>query len=214
MMALATAFPRDRFLIRCAAQSAWISFAGTPPDLFGVSLEERAVEAPAKPAYHPALEVGGVFRRANPSGGVGANTRECLDQAQIPECVHRPQGVVEELAVVVNATHARTQQKVGVRKDLVPEGLNPRNLREKAVPTEVKSPTVPLDGPTLCRQLVCPPRGHRRRCRAEPVRTQLSALQAQRSSKCQSTKHQARHTRCLLACGVPQSDRTCSRIDE
>ena len=35
----------------------------------------------------------------------------------------------------------------------MPEGLNPRNLREKAVPTEVKSPTVPLDGPTYAANL-------------------------------------------------------------
>ena len=76
-------FPQRQVLDPLCCPVGLDLFRWHAPDLFSVGLKERAVEAPAKPAYHPALEVGDVFRRANPSGDVGANTRECLNHSQI-----------------------------------------------------------------------------------------------------------------------------------
>ncbi len=72
--------------------------------------------------------------------------RTRLPQAQVAQCVERLEGVVVELALVVDPAHARAQHEVAFGEDLVPEGLDLGDLGEEAVASQVEAPPVALDG--------------------------------------------------------------------
>ena len=84
------ALPSDRPFTRWAAQSAGISLTGDAPDLLGVGLEERAVQAPAEPGDEPALVVRLVLRRPDPGPRVGADAADRFDGPEVLQDVRRP----------------------------------------------------------------------------------------------------------------------------
>ena len=122
--ALSTALNSERFLMRWAAQSAWISVGRDAPDLLGVGLEEGPVEAPAEAGGDPALEVVLVLGRPDPHPEVGQHAEERLDEAEVAQRVEGLERVVEVLAVVVDPAHPGPEHEVLVVEDLVPELLD------------------------------------------------------------------------------------------
>ena len=80
------------------------------PHLLGVGLEEDAVEAPAEAGDDPALEVVWSFGGRHPRPDVGRRrTGAPRRRPRLRERVHALERVVEELASVVDAAHARPQ---------------------------------------------------------------------------------------------------------
>ena len=140
------ALPSERFLMRWAAQSAWIWSAGHAPHLLGVGLEEDAVQAPAEARRRPALERGHVLRSAAPAPRRRSRRTSPPRPGRGWQRVPGPQGVVVELAAVVDAAQAGPQQEVVLGQDLVPERLDLGHLGEEAVAADVEAPAVALDG--------------------------------------------------------------------
>ena len=106
--------------MRCAAQSAWISLAGTP---------ERRL----------------VCRWADAHAKVREHAQHGLAHAQAAQRVEGSERVVEEAAAVVDAAHPRAEQELVTRQDLVPQVFHRLDLGEEAVATDVEAPAVPLD---------------------------------------------------------------------
>ena len=119
---------------------------GHPPHLLGVGLEEGAVEAPPEPGHEPVLVVRLVLGWADAGPQVGEAAQDRLPQAQVAQGVDRLEGVVVELALVVDPAHARAQHEVALGQDLVPQGLHLGHLGEEAVPAQVEPPAVAHHG--------------------------------------------------------------------
>jgi hypothetical protein len=103
-----------------------------------------AVEAPAVVGHDVALERALVGRRAHPHPEVGQDAAQGLEDAEVAQGVEGPDRVVVELALVVDAAHARPQEEVVAREDLVPQALHRGDLGEEAVPADVEAPALAL----------------------------------------------------------------------
>ena len=113
--ALRTAPASDRFLIRCAAQSACSSVAGMPQTFSVYVLKKIRYSRQPKRADDPALEVASGPSAAAPGPSrYDADAADRLDEAQVAQRVIGPERVVEELAAVVDPAHPGPQQEVVV----------------------------------------------------------------------------------------------------
>ncbi len=89
----------------------------------------------------------GVLRRVDAHPEKGEAAPEGLDQAEVGKGVAQPDGVVVELAAVVDATEPRAQQELVRGQHLVPELLDGAHLGEEPVAADVEPPAVALDRP-------------------------------------------------------------------
>ncbi len=80
---------------------------GHPPHLLVVGLEEVLVEPAAVVGDDVPLEGALVLRRRHPHLGEGQGAADGLDQTQVAQGLEGLDGVVVELALVVDAAHAR-----------------------------------------------------------------------------------------------------------
>ena len=106
--------------------------AGYTPHLFRVGLEEQLVESLPETIRNPLFKV--LFDRAREHVRleIARADHGGLDEPQTPQGVHGLQGVVEELAVVVDPRQPPHRDEV-VPEDLVPQRLDGRDLREETM---------------------------------------------------------------------------------
>ena len=116
------------------------------PHLFGVSLEEDSVKAPAKACGRPPLKTALVLWGSNSNSDVRQHTSNGLKKSKVSQCVARFERVIKIFFVVVNSTHSRSEHKVSVRKYFMPDFLYTRNFCKKTMTANVKSPAVLLNG--------------------------------------------------------------------
>ena len=114
---------------------------GHAPDLLGVGLEEVVVEPLAEAVGHPLLEVVLAPLGLDRGPQVGHARQEELDRAELLDHVRAGQRVVEELAVPVDARHARALEEL-LAHDLVPEVVDLLGLGEEAMAAEVEAVAV------------------------------------------------------------------------
>jgi hypothetical protein len=111
------------------------------PDLLGVGLEEEVEQPLAEAVRDPLLEVLlaplGLHERPQVREA-GAHE---LDGAELLDHVRAAERVVEELAVPVDARHARALEEL-LAHDFVPEVVDLLGLREEAVAAEVEAVAV------------------------------------------------------------------------
>jgi hypothetical protein len=116
-----------------------------PPHLLGVGLEEELEQPLAEAVRDPLLQGLLLALALQRRPQVGEHGPSELDRAELLDDVSAAQGVVKELAVPVDARHARTAQEL-LAHDLVPEGVDLLGLGEEAVAAEVEPVAVALDG--------------------------------------------------------------------
>ena len=87
--------------MRCAAQSAEIS-EHDPPDLLRVGLEEDLVQPAAELVDDPVLQAARVRALGEPRTGEGEHAADGFHGTELGQGLHRPQGVIEELALIVD----------------------------------------------------------------------------------------------------------------
>src|SRR2546423_7494696 len=107
------------------------------PNLFRVSLEEDAEQAPAELVAHPVLESPRILDGLEAGPCVAGEAQEAFDRAEVPQRVDRLDRVSEEPAAVVDARQAAPRQHL-VAEDLGPEVLDLRVLGKEAVPADVE----------------------------------------------------------------------------
>ena len=111
------------------------------PDLLGVALEEVVVEAPAEAVGDPLLEVLLLALGLDDRPQVGEAGAHELDRAELLDHVRAVERVVEELAVPVDARHARPLEEL-LLHHLVPEVVDLLGLGEEAVAAEIEAVSV------------------------------------------------------------------------
>jgi hypothetical protein len=95
------------------------------------------VEAPAEAVGHPLLEVLLLALGLDQRPQVGEAGADELDRAELLDHVRAVEGVVEELAVPVDARHARPLEEL-LLHHLVPEVVDLLGLGEEAVAAEIE----------------------------------------------------------------------------
>ena len=181
--------------MRWAAHSARISVRRDAPDLLGVGLEEELVEALAEAVGDPLLEVvlGALAAAARGHGRRGRQRVSSIGPSFLMTSVPL-QRIVEELAVPVDARHARAQQEL-LAHDLVPEVVDLLGLGEEAVAAEVEAIAVAAPRSWRCRRPG--PRPRRRR----PARPAWPAG-SRRSGRRPAPKTRTGRSRVALAAGI------------
>jgi hypothetical protein len=114
------------------------------PHFLGVGLEEVAVQPGPEPGDQPTLVVGLIFGGPHPGPHVRQHATDGLDDAQVAKGVHALEGIVVKLAVVIDAAHPGTKQKIFRSEDLVPQCLDRLHLGKKPVTTDIEPPSVPF----------------------------------------------------------------------
>src|SRR5262245_13368529 len=112
-------------------------FGADAPHLFGVGLEEDAVQPPAELVAHPVLEGLRVLDWKKPRPKVAGKAPGGLDGAEVPERVDRLDGVSEEAAAIVDAGKPAAAEHL-VAEDLGPQGLDLLVLGEEPVTADVE----------------------------------------------------------------------------
>ncbi len=120
------------------------AIARNPPDLFRVGLEEDVIEAAAEPVRDPVFEADLRTDRLQPDPEIAQEDEERVADAEAGEGVHRLEGVVEELAAVVDPREPRTLQHLGAHHR-APELLDGADFGEEAVPADVEAEPLVFD---------------------------------------------------------------------
>ncbi len=124
---------------------------GHPPDLLGVGLEEDVEEGPAEAVDDPVFEAPLGLDRLGAGLQVAGEDPGRGDRAELLQGVDRTQGVVKELAIVVDPAQPRAAEEL-IGEDLVPEGVDLGVLGEEPMAADVEAvalvnirPTDPAD---------------------------------------------------------------------
>ena len=112
--------------------------ARDPPDLLRVGLEEGQEQTPAEPIRYPLLE--GVLTRIREElpAEIAEHDPDRHERAELEQRVERPERVVEETTVVVDAGEAGPPEQI-VPEHLMPDLLHLRDFREEAVASHVEA---------------------------------------------------------------------------
>src|SRR5271163_2268031 len=97
------------------------------PHLLGIGLEEVVVQTPPEPGDQPAFVHVLALRWSHPGPGVAENAPGGLDDTKIAESIGGLQGIVVELAAVVDPALAWPEHEILVGEHLVPEFLDLRD---------------------------------------------------------------------------------------
>ena len=115
------------------------------PHLLGVGLEEDRIEFLAELVGGPVLKALHLADREQLVLQVARHAQGGAPQAQIPQRLEGAQRIGVELALVIDAAHARALDEV-VGQDLVPQVDDLLALREEAMPTDIEAVALIFDG--------------------------------------------------------------------
>ena len=116
------------------------------PDFLGVGLEKDAEQPVPELVGDPILECLRIPDREDAGLEVGHHAEGGLEETQLGQGVHRPQWVVEQLAVIEDARLARPRDQL-VAQDVIPQRLDLGGLGEKAVAADIEAEALVVFGP-------------------------------------------------------------------